>query len=166
MEEKVREKLNKLIGKKIKEIKEENDDVLVFTECGEKKSLKYDVFDGLVELKLANHMTIRKWEKSTIKEVDMDVRFVYLYTNTCVISIVLVGVKKCRNVKLSENGLELIITIETFENDLANVYYIKDTRRNKWVVSELNQEESTRFIEKIEQYDLPSHPSIRMKLIL
>jgi hypothetical protein len=159
----VRNYIQKLIGKRVRDLRQTPDEIIIQTECGiEEKILAKDYFGPFAQFKSCN---IKNWKGRVIKDIKVEqYGFISVAFIGVSYSFDVYGIQEIIEVRHSKNKKEILLVAKRFQYAYEHwkIHYIKDGEN--WTLSEFgtNSKEAYDYANK---YDLIHHPAIRLSTI-
>lgn len=157
------ERLRALIGKKIMNHHLSTDELVFHTDCGETIRILSNELEGWVDFNFDGRLS-SMLEERTICDVECyQYRTVFYFegSHACVYTN---GIKRVISNKKSNDGLELLLEIETNYEQIKNIHYFR--HENKWRIANFRKTLDTIYYELAKKYDIINHPSVRIKTLL
>jgi hypothetical protein len=158
------EQLRALIGKKVINHNLSADEIIFHTACGETIRILSKELEGWSEFSF-NHAIERLLKEHRIHNISIyPNETIFYFENGSRGYIFTSGIKKIANIKKSNNGLELLLTIETNSGREIDLHYLKTSDR--WTMAEFNQHIEQEYLILAKKHDIINHPSVRIKTLV
>lgn len=157
------ERLSTLIGKKFMNHQLSTDELFFQTACGETIRILSKELGKWIEFK-PNHKLPSLLEKQTISNIVCYKDQIVFYFEEESSFILTEGIKYVTGIHKSDDGLEMLLKIETDLGKKETIHYFK--HENTWKIAYFRQTVEDFYLKFAKKYDIINHPSVRIKTLL
>lgn len=162
--EKEMERLRALIGKRIIKHQLSTDELVFHTDCGETIRILSNELEGWVDFNFDPRLS-SMLEESKIHHIGFyRDGTIFHFGESYNLRLYASGIKRVRSVNKSEDGLEMLLEIETHYGVKETIHYFK--HENTWRIANFRQTIEDIYLKIAKKYDIINHPSVRIKTLV